>query len=724
MLRIKEAKHAAEKPKRVLSGLLCVLCALAVMAAAFLVRTGPTAMAGDADSVREAYTDEDGIPYLTDMDSYYHVRLVEQYLENGRLGDAVLEDGRVWDMHSFYPEGRSAEYEPGIVVLTAGVWRLFGGSLAAIEYRLAAAVSVLAALTAFVIGWRAGGVFGGLTAGLLVGCAPQFVLRTCYGRFDTDMFVVLMECLLILFLTESLRTRTLWKKVAFSVLFALVCVVYGLCWMPMYSLLFAGLTLFGGLLCVLLAPLWERSGRGSGARAFFSRPSLWALVGCGVLTLAGAAAVFGFSVISRVFSALGFSTAVSSGKGVLPNLFSSVSELSRARFFPYSVTKLFAGYVPGQPTVVNGVGGLLAMLFAFAGLVRLALPCVPRFEKAFPAPDRRVSAVYLCVLGVWLAGGLVLVGYGVRFLEHLAIPVGLLAGGFVGLLFENAKKKTEQSVRPRRARRERIYRTVLCALACAAVVSPGIAGAARAASDVRPSVSDASARAMQFVRQNAQEADAVLASWWDMGYFYEARADHPCLWDGGTQNGARSVLVAKALVTEDLDLARRIWLMLSASGNAGIDYLMEFTDARTAYEALWEALPKEKEEAAAILAARCGMNADEAARAEAYLHPAVLKETYLVLTYTMTQQIGWYEYFADWDFTGRQPLPSSTLYSYTPDGTPLFDTQDGQAYLEGVRGQEALWQLFFNASRTPCFTPAFEWHDGLEHVRVWRVEAP
>ena len=184
------------------------------------------------------------------------------------------------------------------------------------------------------------------------------------------------------------------------------------------------------------------------------------------------------------------------------------------------------------------------------------------------------------------------------------------------------------------------------------------------------------------------------------------------------------MLVAKALVTEDLDLERRIWLMLSSSGNAGIDYLMGFTDARTAYEALWEALPKEKEEAAAILAARCGMNADEAARAEAYLHPAVLKETYLVLTYTMTQQIGWYEYFADWDFTGRQPLPSSTLYSYTPDGTPLFDTQDGQAYLEGVRGQEALWQLFFNASRTPCFTPAFEWHDGLEHVRVWRVEAP
>ena len=720
---MKPGKQAAEKQKRLLPRLLCVLCALAVMAAAFLVRTGSAAFRGVSDEARAAYTDEDGVPYLTDLDSYYHVRLVDGFLENGRLGDVVREDGKPWDMHSFYPAGRSADYEPGIVWLTVGVWRVFGGSLAELEYRLAAFVSVLAALAAYLIGRRIGGVFGGLTAGLLVGCAPQFALRTCFGRFDTDMFVVLMECLLILFMTESLRARALWKQLAFSSAFALTCVAYGLCWMPMYSLLFAGLTLFGGLLYVLIPPLSGKSARTDGARGYFTRPALWAFVGCGILTLAGIVVFFGFSVISDVLSALGFSTAVSDGQGVLPNLFSSVSELSRVRFFPYSVTQIFAGYVSGQsPAAVNGVGGILAMLLGFAGLVRLALPCIPKFEKQFPTPQRQVSAVYLSVLGVWLIGGFVLIGYGVRFLEHLAIPVGLLAGGFVGLLFQNARKKADKTEKTRRIRQERIYRTILCVLLCAAVVSPSVAGASRAVSDVRPSVSDASANAMTFVRQDAREADAVIASWWDMGYFYEADADHPCLWDGGTQNGTRSVLVAKALVTEDLELARRIWLMLSASGNAGIDYLMRYADAKTAYEALWEALPKEKEEAEAILASRCGLNADQAAQVEAYLHPAVLKETYLVLTYTMTQQIGWYEYFANWDFTGRQPLPSSTLYSYTPDGTPLFDTQDGQAYLSGVRGQEALWELFFNAKRTPCFTPAYEWHDGLEHIRIWRVE--
>ena len=95
---------------------------------------------------------------------------------------------------------------------------------------------------------------------------------------------------------------------------------------------------------------------------------------------------------------------------------------------------------------------------------------------------------------------------------------------------------------------------------------------------------------------------------------------------------------------------------------------------------------------------------------------------YLVLTYTMTRQIGWYEYFANWDFTGTQTAPVSTWYSRMPDGTSLFDSDVGQEYLENVRSRETIWRLFFNAESSDCFTPAYEWHDGQEHVRIWRVE--
>lgn len=63
----------------------------------------------------------------------------------------------------------------------------------------------MAAAAVYIVGWRISGRFGGLASGLLTACAPVYVSRTCYGRFDTDMFVVLMELLLIFFVTKTLR---------------------------------------------------------------------------------------------------------------------------------------------------------------------------------------------------------------------------------------------------------------------------------------------------------------------------------------------------------------------------------------------------------------------------------------------------------------------------------------------------------------------------------------
>ena len=86
------------------------------------------------------------------------------------------------------------------------------------------------------------------------------------------------------------------------------------------------------------------------------------------------------------------------------------------------------------------------------------------------------------------------------------------------------------------------------------------------------------------------------------------------------------------------------------------------------------------------------------------------------------QQIGWYEYYGNWDFTGTKKLPAMTRYSYSPDGTPLFITDEGQGYLKDVREKETIWRLFFKAEETGAFTPVFEWYDGVEHIRVWKVE--
>ena len=60
------------------------------------------------------------------------------------------------------------------------------------------------------------------------------------------MWHIARQLLMILFMTEALRVDTWLKRVIFSILFSVTAVTYSLCWTPTYSMLFAGLTVFGG----------------------------------------------------------------------------------------------------------------------------------------------------------------------------------------------------------------------------------------------------------------------------------------------------------------------------------------------------------------------------------------------------------------------------------------------------------------------------------------------
>ena len=716
---------------RIISVIIHMLLITAVVAAAVFVRSASSSFTSSGDKTVNVLTDENGLPYLTDMDSYYHVRLVSHYIEAGTLGDSVSEDSIPWDLHSYAPEGRSADYQPAIVWVTTFAWRLTGSdpdSLAGIEYRISAIIASLSALVAYVIGVRIGGdgISGkvcGTAAGILVSCSPQFAVRTCYGRFDTDMFVVLMELILILFMTESIRASRIWQKALFAVLFAGSAVLYAQCWAPQYAMLFAGLTAMGGGIWLIVMAIVKETRPASFSKAL-SSPSLWAVFGGGILTLAGLIITIGPSIITSVLNAMGFSTSSGTGEGVLPNLLASISELGDASLLPRSITNIFSGYVGSErPSIINGVGGLIVFGLALGALVWLLILSLPR-KKSQNQRDlmkfrRQDLIMYLCVLGVWFAACMFLMGYGVRFIEHLSIPVGLLAAAFLGLLIRHINSSAPERKR-RKDKKDLIIKQVLAGILCVVTVIPSVTGSVRASSDSRPSVSKASVKAMEFIDSDS-DSDALIASWWDMGYFYESQADRACLWDGGSQDGARAVMVSKALVTDDMELSRRIILMLSENGNAAIDLLMEKMPVKDAFDVLWKALVTDKDGALALLR-NCGMNEEDAVRAEALIHPVKTHEAYLILTFTMTRQIGWYEYYANWDFTGKQELPAITMYSYTPDGTPVFNTKEGQEYLNNVRGNEAMWRLFFDAEKTSCYTPAFEYHDGVEHVRIWRVE--
>jgi len=705
--------------------LLPILLILLAMAAALFVRLPSAHVTTGSPETDAAYTGKNGLRYMTDPDSYYHVRLVDNQLSRGHFGTKTLNDGTSWDTRSFWPEGRSADYQPGIVFLTIWVWKaahaLFGTDLYTVEWALAPILSTLAALVAYFLGSRMSGKAGGFVAGILVSCSSAFVVRTTFGRFDTDMFVILMDLLLILFITESLRARTWRTRLLHSLGFAASAFAYSLCWTPESALLFALLALGGGLLyCLALLLASEKAA---------SLPAFLTLLLCATLSLSSLLLRFGFSLFSSLAGVLNQASS-STGTGTLPNVFSSISELQAGDIVPDSFMRWFAGYVPGrQLTLLNGVGGLAVALMSMAALIWLARYGLTLFHRGAGKQAESQSekpwgaflsgqccCLYFCALGFLFAIGLYATGKGLRFMEHFAVPVGLLAGSLIGWFAHSLDRKMVR-LRPGKA--------VICLVLCMAAVIPTVSGSLVCSQADRPSISDASADGMQWIRKNASDPDAVVASWWDLGYFYESESGHPCLWDGywdgGSAGGIRAILVARALTANSRELSAKILHMLSGSGNRGINMLMEYTDIPTAFEVLWEALPLSGEEAKAVLTRRLAMTESEAATAESLLHPEP-RETYLVLTGKMMLQFGWFEYFANWDFTGTLPLPVSTLYNYTPDGYSISDSETGREYQERIRSEETLWHLALEGDGGDVFSLVFGENDGVESVQVWHVK--
>lgn len=711
--------------------LIHILCILIVMASAYLVRTPSCALSNIDPSIRDAYLDESGQPYLTDMDSYYHVRIVDEYIKYGHQGNAVDEDGKPWDLMSYYPKGRSAQYQPGIIWLTTAVWKVANifkaTDISRIEFSLSVYMAMISALIAYIAGCRMSGKAGGLVSGLLIGSAPFYTLRTIFGRFDTDMFVVIMNVLLILFFIEAISAKKNLMRILMVAGFVLTAILYAQCWGARNSLLFSGLTCVGGAVYIITSIILKD----------IRKNHIITLIATFLLTILAFIASEGIKVFSTLFSALAYTDTTSTGSDKLPNLFASIAELQKVKMFPKAFGKWFSGFAGSEQTIINGIGGMFVAVATIAGIVFLVLEAKgKKSERNSSNPDIKKDKassksgektdknrkdkeidgydhlIHLCVLLTWLIVCIFITRSGVRFVEILSIPVGLFAGIFFGRFVNwifNVKKAGN------------IDGIAFSLIVGAILVIPTLTGASSAAGTGVPGATDASYNSMEWIKNESKDS-SIIESWWDMGYYYEAQSKVPCIWDGGSQNGARALLFSKAMTSDDLELSERIIKMIAFSGNDAIETMIKHTDTKNAFETLWDVLMMDKDEAVEALKQRCNLDENTAINVEKMIHPDNDKEIFLVITYTMTKQMGWYEYYSDWDFTGTQNLPEATWYSYTPDGTPVFLTEQGQDYLENKRSGETMWRLFFNAEENPYFMPAYEWHDGTEHVRIWRVQ--
>ncbi|MDI6819057.1 MAG: STT3 domain-containing protein [Methanothermobacter thermautotrophicus] len=688
----------------------------------FYIRAEASNIGGVPADAKKFYEDADGLPYFSEMDSYYNYRLTMNYLTKGIMGDTLV-DGKPYDLHSYYPPGRPVDYPPLIVYVTSAAYRVlnfFGDfSLKEVAFWMGAFIGSLCVIPAYLFVRRITNDYGGFAAALIVGLVPTYVAHTYAGFFDTDMFNFVLPLFVFWFFTEGMLASSMRGKVGYALAAAVSILVFSAAWVGYIFYLAVLIVFVAAYLVISRYILGEKpEGEFEGKldwlihqRELF--PLLILLIAGGVLV-----GVFGgFSSLAGAVGGLIGATQIqaTAQTTAYPNVYVSVSELQVPEFITTGAGNIF---LPGQNTIVGGVGGLLVFILGVLGVGALVWkyrqPEVvveesenrPRAGKKSKFMRKKRAAVaseemrhryllYAVLMAVWLIMSGYAVTKGSRFIPTFAMPLGLSAGIFTGFLVEYLRVRftTTSSlalivfvaavamVMPfgvsvavkllagvlaagfiYSVKKPEIRAPFMMVLVVLAAVAPSVSGAHSITTSVAPGTDDGMWNSMQWVKKNTSR-DTVVMSWWDFGHLFAVAADRPVTFDGGSQNTPRAYWIGKALTTSNETLSRGILTMLSTSGDLAYETLDNYTDdsGKTA-EILTATLGLPREEARAVMTGRYGLSDKEADSVLRYSHPAKPKPFVLVLSSDMLGKAPWWTYFGTWDFEKK----TGSRYGYYP----------------------------------------------------------
>ena len=621
--------------KKSASALLSFLCLALILALGFGVRAASAPLSAIPAQEGEFYRDGEGIPYLTDMDSYFYLRLAREMAE---ADSPFLYNQRPEDpLMSARPQEAAGQGLPIFLsTVTYFVWKFlrlfFPVSLTALAYWMGPVLGSLAAIPAFLYVKKRTNLFGGAAAGLLAGLAIPFVAKTHGGFFDTDMLLAALPLGFILCQLRAMQEERLSRQGAWALAAGLLLALLSLVWSSFYTYFWLmALGGLAGLIPVLLYPFrysWKRR--------------LAALRGYVLAIGAALALVFlfrglpGIRALGGILSVFGF---VSASSNSFPFVHQFTAEMQPLSPLSGSFAALLRG---SADSLVNQLGGLLPLLLAAGALVLALIPQKKRPEG--PHGEIISSLLEGGMLLLWLGAGIKLALPRQRFMEIAVLPLAVLAGLGVGRLARLVK-----GPRPLAA-------AAGCLLALSAALPMGL-GAWETARGAMPGATDAKAEALSYA-DRALPQDTAVAAWWDDGYFiqYAARRRAPA--DGGTSSGAVNYFLGKALLTEDPAQMAGIFRMLETSATQAVDLLTGLGASQPQAAALlldMAALPRDQAGRAA--AGALSLTPEDTARLLSLTHPTDEKPLALLLSADLLPKLSAIAYFGQWDMEERQPGP-------------------------------------------------------------------
>ena len=695
-----EVKGDSDMVNKNIKKIAPILIAILLVFVVFAIRAETVELGAISNpELKALYQDESGMPYFTELDSYYNYRLTENYLKTGHLGDTQV-NGTDWDSLSTSPHGREANYQPVIIMLAAWVYNFVNMftkvSLTQVAFWLGPIVGSLAVLPAFYIVRRAtGSTWGAIIAGVIAGAAPAYFSHTYGGFFDTDMFNVLLPLMIVLFLSESVYAKKPLFKGIFAAISALFLGLFSLTWSGYAYMV---LLTFGTLILYFPASyiMDKRDGLDLSDKKqwLMNNPAFIPLIVFAIVAIITLAITVGSKMFETILMVVGMSTSLQSATAgsAYPNVYVSVGEMQ----------------IPQVIDIIRNTGGEFPIIYAIIGFVLMAYALLkkakseekeieeevveedkklktrrykPKTKKAeeishahenrfIPGKfewtqDEKYNNLFLFVLLIlWTVGIAVMLTQGTRFIEQFEVPIALMAGISVAILLKYADLKIEN---------KSYVKFIAIVLVLLAVVSPLYADHLVSSQSVG-STNDDMYNTLTWVKANTPE-NAVLASWWDFGHLFTAVAHRQVVFDGGSQNNMRAYWIGRSLSTSNEDLSAGILRMLANSGEDASNVLDLYTnDTSKTVKILNEILPMDRNQASSTLTGTYGLNQQQTNSVLDLTHPANTKPIYLILSSDMLSKAAWWSYFGNWNFENA----SSNHTSY----------YSAQSAAENINGKE------------------------------------
>ena len=472
-----------------------VVIILILLAVVFALRAPAADLNLLPNEIKGTYVDSTGLPYFSEMDSYYNLRLTENYVDHGYVGDIKYDNGTQMDMHRYAPDGNVINYELGIVYLTSflnNVANQFFGphNIREVAFWTGAIISSLAVIPAFIFARRLTNDYGAIAATLIIALAPNYFAHTFPGFFDTDMFYYIFSLFFIFFFVECLRTDNIVLKVIYAILSIISIGLFSISWTG--YIFYVGL--MGIFAVVYLIACYVFNIGDDTDKNKYSNKLLWFIrqkefLSVILLLVIGAIGITifrGFDTTLGIFNSLLSLLSLQSAARVVggfPNVLISVAEMQMPNMLGSGMASPFLANTNG---VVNGLGGISVL---FAGLIVLYILVSRVFKlrkvnasrgdsKLKPSKGNRVSAskkiddgnrfklslgeldllgksqdeiaetkrltiLYACLFVVWTLITILAVTRGSRFITTIVLPFALMTGIFIGYASDYLKNKLD-----------------------------------------------------------------------------------------------------------------------------------------------------------------------------------------------------------------------------------------------------------------------------------------